>query len=271
MEHSGEQVEALRQAVSSRDGTACHNTSPWVGWDVGVTDDDDCHIRHITCFACKTLSCQNLVTQPSASPLRCRCSLACSPQAGKLNDDTAQALCVAFKSNLTRFSCSSAWQPGSARKAVGRCCRRQSRQSRPTALCVSTPATGGGALAPSFWHLPGTGDCSRSTVCFKVAQSTARDAINDLENYDKHSFAINKACRKSALCRAQKGNRACPEHCAHRQAELALAGSAGGITAPFALRDYQQEALDKVSGGSNWVVSAPTNAGKTAIFVEACK
>lgn len=63
----------------------------------------------------------------------------------------------------------------------------------------------------------------------------------------------------------------CTEHCVHRQAESPPASSAAGITVPFALRDYQQEALDKVSRGGNWVVSAPTNAGKTAIFIEACK
>ncbi|KAF5836541.1 hypothetical protein DUNSADRAFT_5829 [Dunaliella salina] len=39
--------------------------------------------------------------------------------------------------------------------------------------------------------------------------------------------------------------------------------------APFVLRDYQQRAVNMVlHGGGNWVVAAPTNSGKTAIFIE---
>lgn len=54
MEHSGEQVEAPRQAVSSgKDVTACRSNSPWVGRDVGVTADADCRILRITSSACK--------------------------------------------------------------------------------------------------------------------------------------------------------------------------------------------------------------------------
>jgi hypothetical protein len=41
----------------------------------------------------------------------------------------------------------------------------------------------------------------------------------------------------------------------------------------IALRPYQQITVDRIwaSGGANWVVSAPTNAGKTAIFVQLAK
>ncbi|KAG1655583.1 hypothetical protein FOA52_005882 [Chlamydomonas sp. UWO 241] len=52
----------------------------------------------------------------------------------------------------------------------------------------------------------------------------------------------------------------------------AAAAAAAAAPAVFQLRRYQQAAIDRITaGGGNWVVCAPTNAGKTAVFIELSK
>ncbi|GAX84396.1 hypothetical protein CEUSTIGMA_g11818.t1 [Chlamydomonas eustigma] len=61
---------------------------------------------------------------------------------------------------------------------------------------------------------------------------------------------------------------------AKRRSEIKMnRGKSSADVPQFTLRAYQVEAVEKIlcSKGGNWVVAAPTNAGKTAIFIEITK
>ncbi len=62
----------------------------------------------------------------------------------------------------------------------------------------------------------------------------------------------------------------CP--CVCRVAAAKKAKEAAQVRPDFTLRPYQQQAVDSITRqGGNWVVAAPTNTGKTAMFIEVSK